>query len=43
MKSLINSEYLKNIYNCIGKRVNNVFVLRDHTFKESEIESISDG
>lgn len=43
MKSLINAEYLKAIYNCIGKRVNNVFVLRDRTFKESEIESISDG
>ena len=43
MKSLINAEYLKAIYNCIGKRVNNVFVLRDRTFKESEIEFISDG
>lgn len=43
MKSLINSEYLKNIYNCIGKNVNNVFVLRDNSFDESEIEYISDG
>ena len=43
MKSLINSEYLKNIYNCIGKNVNNVFVLRDNSFNESEIEYISDG
>lgn len=43
MKSLINAEYLKAIYNYTGKRVNNVFVLRDRTFKESEIESISDG
>ena len=43
MKSLINSEYLKNIYNCIGKNINNVFVLRDNSFNESEIEYISDG
>ncbi|WP_295995853.1 hypothetical protein [uncultured Veillonella sp.] len=43
MKSLINVEYLKNIYNCIGKNVNNVFVLRDNSFDESEIEYISDG
>ena len=43
MKSLINSEYLKNIYNCISKNVNNVFVLRDNSFDESEIEYISDG
>ena len=37
MKSLFNAEYLKAIYNCIGKRVNNVFVLRDNSFNESEI------
>ena len=43
MKSLINDEYLKNIYNTIGKNVNNVFVLRDKSFNESEIEYISDG
>lgn len=43
MKSLFNAEYLKAIYNCIGKRVNNVFVLRNRTFEESEIEAISDG
>ena len=43
MKSLFNAEYLKAIYNCIGKRVNNVFVLRNRTFKEGEIEAISDG
>ena len=43
MKSLFNAEYLKAIYNCIGKNVNNVFVLRDPTFKEGEIEAISDG
>lgn len=43
MKSLINVEYLKNINNCIGKNVNNVFVLRDKSFDESEIEYISDG
>ena len=43
MKSLINDEYLKNIYNTIGKNVNNVFVLRDNSFDESEIEYISDG
>lgn len=43
MKSLINVKYLKNIYNTIGKNVNNVFVLRDKSFNESEIEYISDG
>ena len=43
MKSLINVEYLKNIYNTIGKKVNDVFVLRDKSFNESEIEYISDG
>ena len=43
MKSLINTEYLKNIYNCIGKNINNVFVLRDNSFNEGEIEFISDG
>ena len=43
MKSLINTEYLKNIYNCIGKNINNVFVLRDNSFNEHEIEFISDG
>ena len=43
MKSLFNAEYLKAIYNSIGKRVNNVFVLRNRTFKEGEIEAISDG
>lgn len=43
MKSLFNVEYLKAIYNCIGKNINNVFVLRDPTFKEGEIEAISDG
>lgn len=43
MKSLFNAEYLKAIYNCIGKNINNVFVLRDPTFKEGEIEAISDG
>ena len=43
MKCLFNAEYLKAIYNCIGKRVNNVFVLRNRTFKEGEIEAISDG
>ena len=43
MRSLFNAEYLKAIYNCIGKRVNNVFVLRNRTFEESEIEAISDG
>lgn len=43
MKSLFNAEYLKAIYNCIGKRVNNVFVLRNRTIEESEIEAISDG
>ena len=42
MKSLINSEYLKNIYNCIGKNVNNVFVLRDNSFDESDSEKIYD-
>lgn len=43
MKSLFNAEYLKAIYNCIGKRVNNVFVLRNRTFEEGKIEAISDG
>ena len=43
MKSLINVEYLKNIYNTIGKNINNVFVLRDKSFNESEIEYTSDG
>ena len=43
MKSLINTEYLKNIHNCIGKNINNVFVLRDNSFNEREIEFISDG
>lgn len=43
MKSLFNAEYLKSIYNCIGKRVNNVYVLRNRTFKDGEIEAISDG
>ncbi len=43
MKSLINAEYLKTLYSCIGKNVNNIFVLRNSTFKEDEIETISDG
>ena len=43
MKSLINTEYLKYIFNCIGKNINNVFVLRDNSFNEREIEFISDG
>lgn len=43
MKSLINTEYLKKIYNCIGKNISNVFVLRDNSFNERENEFISDG
>lgn len=43
MKSLFNTEYLNNIYNCIGKNINNVFVLRDNSFNECEKEFISDG
>lgn len=43
MKSLINTKYLKSLYNCIGKNINNIFVLRDNLFNEREIEFISDG